>query len=203
MSRPGRFGRRWRESRIEALERELRDLHVDRGAPWNRHPNIPYRVSRFTEWLEIHPAVAQHVGRPVEAFLAEPGWDSFICPADLGRADALWLRCVLAGTPYNGLEYRWRHQESGKYVWLSEVLFPISFGRDGKPWQMGGWISNISPRKKSEIEFLLTCLTSSSDPRNREARRVLARRSQREARDRSELFPLLRPRGGRRRPPGR
>jgi hypothetical protein len=139
----------------------------------------------------------------VESFLAEPGWESFICPADLARGDALWLRCVLAGTPYNGLEYRWRHQESGRYVWLSEVLFPISYGPDGKPWEMGGWISNISPRKKAEIRFLLECFGSGSRPRSREARRHLAQRAERELRGGSTTFPLLKPRHVRRRPPGR
>jgi PAS domain-containing protein len=190
MSRPGRFGRRWREKKSEALERELRRLHEDRASPWERHPTVPFQVGRFTEWLRIDPCVVLHLGRHREEFLAEPGWDPYICPADHRRTDSLWLRCSLAGRPYAGLEYRWRHAESGRYVYLSETLFPEVWGRDGKPLRMSGWFENISPRKKAEIEFLLWCLDASGR-RRREARFEVIRRVRSERTEPTSTLPLL------------
>jgi PAS domain-containing protein len=177
MRSPGRFGRRWRESTIEALESDLRELQRDPASPWRRHPTITYQVNRYTEWLKIQPAVVLHLGRRQAEFLSEPGWDPFIHPADLPRADTLWLRCVLGGKPYTGLEYRWKHAETGKYVCLSETLFPISWGRDGKPLQMGGWFENVTPRKRAELEFLLSCLDASRRWSARDARREIVRRA--------------------------
>lgn len=197
MSRPGRFGRRWRESRIEALEEELRGLHVERGAPEKRHPLIPFEVSRFTEWLKIHPAVVLHLGRPGAEFLREPGWDAYIHRDDQPRADALWLRCSLNGTPYVGLEYRWRHAYSGRYVYLSESLFPAARAPDGKPWRLAGWFASITSRKRAEIDFLLFCLDASGRGR-REARAEIVRRARREAQAEPGRLPLLRPRAPRR-----
>lgn len=194
MSRPGRFGRRWRESRIEALQQELRELHLERCAHWERHPFIHFEVNRFTEWLKIHPAVVLHLGRTGDEFLAEPGWEPYICPADLARTDALWLRCSLAGIPYAGLEYRWRHAESGRYVFLSETLFPIHNGPDGKPWLMAGWFTNISGRKRAEIDFLLYCLDASGRRHSQEARGEIVRRAGRELSGEPGALPLLRPR---------
>jgi PAS domain-containing protein len=199
MPRPGRFGRRWRERKCQALERELRQLHEDRTCPWERHPTVRFQVGRFTEWLKIDPAVVLHLGRHREEFLAEPGWDPYICPADHWRTDALWLRCSLNAQPYTGLEYRWRHADSGRYVYLSETLFPQEWGRDGKPLRMSGWFENISARKRAEIEFLLWCLDASGK-RGREARFEVIRRVRGERRASSTRLPLLGPPPPRRRP---
>jgi PAS domain-containing protein len=195
MSRPGRFGRRWRERKIEALERELAALHTERTSPWDRHPLVPFQINRFMEFLRFDPSVVLHVGRSHKEYLAEPGWDGYLYPEDAERAETLWLRCVLSGKPYLGLEYRWRHAGSGRYVYVSESLFPASWSPDGKPLRMEGWFENVTARKRGELEFLICCLDASG--RSRGARGELVRLARRQAAGGPEAIAFLRPpRGG-------
>lgn len=194
MSVPPRFGREWLESKIQALQRELRELHEDRARSEDRLPAISFQVNCFTEWLKIHPAVVLHLGRLRKEFLLEPGWDAFIHPEDKGRCSALWLRCSRLGIPYAGLEYRWRHAETGRYVWLEEYLFPSSWSPGGRPVQMDGWFENITRRKRNEIEFLLGCLDDtrrgSAGETRRQVLEIARRETSRGANVVAQLSPL-------------
>lgn len=175
-----RFGRRWRESKIEALERQLSELHFDRARPWERYPVIPYEVTRFEEYLKIHPAVAYHIGRTRHEILAEPGWEPYIHSEDLGRVGQAWRRYCLQGRPVEGLELRYRHAESGRYVYVEDHSYPISWGRHERPLRFSGWFKNITDRKRAEIDFLLNCLGECDRPTARHARRQVADRAFRE-----------------------
>jgi PAS domain S-box-containing protein len=165
-----RFSPQWRERKLEALERQRSELHFDPARPWERHPVIAYEVTEFEEYLKMHPAVALHVGRTRREILAGPGWEPYIHPEDLGRVDRVWRRYCLQGRPFEGLECRYRHSESGRYVYLEAYAYPISWERDERPRRFSAWFKNITDRKRAEINFLLNCLGECDRPTARHAR---------------------------------
>ncbi len=69
---------------------------------------------------------------------------------------------------------RYRHAESGRYVYVEDNSYPISWGRDERPLRFSGWFTNITDRKRAEIDFLLSCLGECDRPTARHARSHIA-----------------------------
>ncbi len=183
MPKPPRFDRRWREQKIEALERQLGELHRDRSRRWERCATIHYEINRHQKYLRMHPGVVLHVGHTQTEILRKSGWESYIHPLDMPRSILAWRDYLLSGRPIEGFEFRYRHASSGRYVFLEESGFPVDWGRQERPTRFACWFKNVTDRKCAEIEFLLWCLDESGRPTALEARREIVHRADLEARE--------------------
>lgn len=110
---------------------------------WNVDTNALY-VSR--QWQTIRGIAAEEIsGRLTD-------WSDNVHPDDLPGAYAGVERCLRGETPYYEAEYRIRHRD-GSYRWVLDRGMVVARSADGRPLRMIGTNSDITGRKRMEMDI--------------------------------------------------
>jgi PAS domain S-box-containing protein len=147
-------GRRDIEEQIERLERIRGEMRpAGRGEARLSALRVRDRIDRWGHYLHIDPEAEDILGFPPSHYEHEVGWLRFNHPDDLWRTVVLWER-ALAGEFVPSVEYRTFNTE-GKWVWLEDSFRPMALDARGQALVVEGCWSDITRRKRREIEFLL------------------------------------------------
>lgn len=97
----------------------------------------------------------QMLGRPSEESEKGRPWGHLIHPDDLGLALQAMRQHLSGATPSYEAEFRARHRD-GHWIWLSSRGKVVQIQQDGSATRMVGTLSDISARKRGELELRAT-----------------------------------------------
>ncbi len=117
------------------------------------------RIDRCGIYLHIDPRAEDILGFPASYYYEnEVDWLQTNHPLDFKRISRLWYRS-LSGDPCRSVEYRTDNHD-GQWVWLEDSFHPLLLDARGRALVIEGRWRDITPRKRREVEFLITSLES-------------------------------------------